>query len=226
MENENMGKQRVKDMTISPLEVLRAMQTGSITIAQAQQMFNGVIPIGDYKGVAALLNLDLLVKQPLVDAELKHILGIIDGREEDYDLQTLAVTAAEAIGTIHTGALTVPTGEVWFINNVQTTIPASGGANIITANWHCSLWTDRVAASALGQPFHAAALNFGVGGGAQLDEFSPPGPVWLLTNKQVALRAPAGTIFTVVFTNTGVVAAATVNCVFQLYGWIGKALVD
>ena len=128
--------------------------------------------------------------------------------------------------TTHVAALAVPAGEVWYIIFVLTTIPASGGANVIAANWYCSLWTDRIGTLGLGQPFHAAVINFGAGGGAQLDEFSPPGPVWLVTNKQVALRAPAGTVFTVIFTNLIAVAAATVNATFQLYGYIGKALVD
>ncbi len=137
----------------------------------------------------------------------------------------IKAVAAEAIGTAHVGTLTVPTGELWFVNNIQTTIPASGGANIITANWYCSLWTDRVGALGYGQAFHLAAINFGAGGGAQLDEFSPPGPVWALTNKQVALRLPAGTVLTVVFTNTVAVAAGAVNCLFQVFGWLGKNLV-
>ncbi len=213
-----MGKDRVKDKTISPLGIVQALMAGSITIAQAQQMYDGVLPIGDYKGVASILDLDLLVKQPLVDPEARHILGIIDGREEDYDLQTLGIVLGEVLATSHVASLTVPVGEVWFLNNVLTTTPAN-----VTANWYCSLWTDRVGALGHGQAFHAAVIPAST---AQLDEFSPPGPLWLLTNKQVPLRAPAGTVFTVVCTNTATPAPANVNCTFQLYGWIGKSLVD
>jgi len=212
-----MGKQTPVNKTISPLQVLQALQAGSITIAQAQQMFNGVMPIGDYKGVAAILDLDALVKQPLVDPEARHILGLLDGREEDYDLQTLVIAALEAAAISHMAQLTVPAGEVWFLNNVLTTTPAG-----VSANWYCSLWTDRVGALGYGQAFHAAAIAPGV---AQLDEFSPPGPLWLMTNKQYPLRAPAGTVFTVVSTNT-LAAVGAVNVTFQLYGWIGKSLVD
>lgn len=219
-----MGKQKmVVKSGVFPQQTITSLTPALVTGRAASDLGN--IPIGVYKGEAAFFDLDLMVNQPLVLAELVHVLGILDGREEDYDLQTLAITAAEAIGTAHMAQITVPSGQVWFVNNVLTTIPASGGANIITANWFCDLWTDRLGALGYGQSFHAAVLNFGVGGGAQLDEFSPPGPVWALTNKQVALRAPAGTIFTVIFTNTGVVAAATVAATFQLYGWIGKKLV-
>lgn len=219
-----MGERKLKDMTMRPLTTLTNLTPGMVTAGLNVNAL-GRLPLGNYKGAVAFWDLDLAVVQPLVYAEQLHILGIVDGREEDYDLQTLTITVAEAAGTAHIAQLAVPTGEVWFLNNILTTIAASGGANIITANWYCSIWTDRIGALGYGQPFHAAAFDFGVGGGAQLDEYSPPAPLWLVTNKQVPLRAPAGTIFTVVFTNTGVVAAATVNCTFQLYGWIGKTLV-
>lgn len=219
-----MSKKGVVDKSIRPATTLTSLTPAMVTSGQGYGLL-GNMPIGYYKGTAAFWDLDLQVNQPLVAAERRHILGLIDGREEDYDLQTLAVTLAEAIGTGHTAALVVPAGEVWFLNNVQTTIPASGGANVIGANWYCSLWTDRLGALGLGQAFHVAGFNFGAGGGVQLDEFSPAGPVWAVANKTVALRAPAGTIFTVIFTNAVAVAAATVNCTFQLFGWIGKTLV-
>ena len=225
---EPRSKQRVVDKTISPAEIVKAMMAGSITTAQAQAMYNGVIPIGDYKGIAAILNIDLLVKQPLVLAEQLHILGVLDGREEDYDRQTVTIPASAAALVSVAENLTVPTGEVWFLTAIESILPASGGANIITGNWHCSLWTDRAAVpSAFGQSFHAAAFNFGVGGGTQFDEFSPPAVWWVITNKPYPLRLPAGTVLTFVATNTGVAApAAAVNAVFNIHGYIGKSLVD
>lgn len=228
MEKE-MGRQRVVDKTVRPLTTLSSITpadaTGGVNINQL-----GNLPIGNYKGVPAFWDLDKAVNQPLILAEMHHILGIIAGREEDYDLQTLGIVAAEAIGTAHTANLTIPTGEVWFLNSVQTTIPASGGANIITANWYCSLWTDRVGALGFGQPFHAANMNTlpgdpGAAGGVWQDEFQPAGPVWQVTSKSVPLRLPAGTIITVQFINTTALAAAAVNATFQLFGWIGRTLV-
>ncbi len=227
-ENEEraMGKQAVVDKTIKPMSTTTLTNlTPALVTSGTPYTQLGTVPIGYYKGAAAFWDLDLGVNQPNVAAERLHQLGVLDGREEDYDLQTLAITLAEAIGTAHTATLTVPAGEVWFINSILTTIPASAGANVITANWWNSLWTDRVAAAAAGQPFHPVAFNFGVGGGAQQDEFSAPGPVWLITNKSVELRLPAGSILTCVFINTVAVAAATVAATFQVYGWIGKSLV-
>ncbi len=225
-----MGAQKPVPGGVSPLEVSPLQTLTSITPAQSTDGRAsgslGFLPIGNFKGNAAFLDLDKLANQPLVLAEQLNILGILDGREEDYDLQTLAVTLAEAIGTVHTGTLTVPAGEVWYVNAIATTIPASGGANIITANWRCSLWTDRLAASTAGQPFHAAAINFGVGGGTQWDEFGTIPILWAATNKPQALRLPAGSILTVTFINTTAAAAATVNCTFQVYGYVGKMLVS
>ena len=201
-------------------------QLAGLTVAQALQNRLGVYILGGYKGQTVFADLDKLVNQPLVWAEQQHILGILDGREEDYDLQTLATVLGEAIGTPHTAQLTVPSGQVWYVHAIETVIPASLGANIITANWRCNLWTDRAAIpSTNGQAFHAADLNFGVGGGTQWDEFGVIPLLWAATNKPVSLRLPGGAILTVTFTNTVAVAAAAVNCLFRIYGYVAKALV-
>lgn len=211
-----MGEQRLKDKSIKPEDVIKALMAGSITIAQAQAMYSGVIPVGDYKGVAAILDLDLLVKQPLVLAEQQHILGILNGGTANRDLSTLSIALGEAV-TAHVGQLTVPAGELWFINHVITIVPTNA-----TANWHCSLWTDPAATpSSYGQPFHIANIAAGV---TQWDEFNQVGNLWLANNKSVPLRAPAGTVFT--FILNSVTSPAAVSGTFQIYGWLGKLLVD
>jgi len=97
-----MGKDRVvlKDPTFEEAmeKVVKGLQAGSYTTAQIQQMFPGVIPMGDYKGYGALWDIDKAVKQPLVLAEQLHILGILDGREEDYDLQTIRIPTGSVAG--------------------------------------------------------------------------------------------------------------------------------
>ncbi|GAJ09193.1 unnamed protein product, partial [marine sediment metagenome] len=188
-----MGKQDVKEKTIDPI---KALQTGNMTTAQAQQMFNGVMPIGDYKGVASILDLDALVKQPLVLAEQKHILGILDGREADYDLSSISLAAGIA-GTFATGSLTVPLGEVWYISTVQLFHPSLGAGNQGGANWYCSLWTDRAATpSAFGQPFHSAAQVSLVNSNQTVtDDFWTDAPFLGIGHKDVMLRAPGGTVF-------------------------------
>lgn len=225
-----MGKDRVinKDPSFEEAmdKVVKGLQAGSYTVAQVQQMFPGSIPIGDYKGYGALWDIDKAVKQPLVLAEQLHILGILDGREEDYDLQTVTIPNASAANAQVSGSLTVPSGEVWYVNAIETVLPADAGGSP-TANWHCSLWTDRAATpSTYGQPFHAAAFNFGPGGGTQWDEFTSPANWWAATNKPMLLRLPAGTVITLVVTNAGAVATAQMDCTLQLFGFIGKPLVD
>lgn len=222
-----MGKQDLVNKAVSQQDIVKALMAGDITFAQAQAMYNGVIPIGDYKGAAAALDIDLLVKQPLVLVEQQHILGILDGREEDYDLQTLGIVLGEIPGTSHIAALTVPAGEVWYISTVEMDHPVTAGANGVSGNWYCSLWTDRIGALGYGQPFHTAAVGGGAGAALlQQDDFSIVGVAFDIASKSVMLRAPAGTVFTVVFTNLLANAAAAINCFFRLYGFVGKPLVD
>jgi len=197
--------------------------TPNQVISNASQA--GCIPVGNYKGSPAFWDLDKAVNQPLVLVEEKYILGILDGRTEDTDLQTQAVTLAEAIGTIHSATLTVPAGEVWFVNAIETVVPASGGANLITANWRCNLWTDLIGALAAGQNFHGADYSPGAGGGTDWAEFNPVTVILAVTNKPVALRLAAGTILTFTFINTVAVSAGTVNCISRVYGYKGKVLV-
>jgi len=225
-----MGKDRVftKDVTFKEAmdKVVQGLQAGTYTVAQIQAMFPGYIPLGDFKGYGALYDIDLQVKQPLVWAEQLHILGILDGRLEDHDLQTVTIPLAAAVGAIVTGELIVPSGEVWFINAVRMVSPADDGGSP-TMNWHCSLWTDPAATpSAFGQPFHAAAINFTPGGGTQWDEFGIPATVWDAGNKPMMLRLPAGTVITFVVTNTVAVATGAMACTLGLFGSIGKSLVD
>ena len=143
-----MGKNRVITKDISNQQavdkVIKALQAGSLTFAQVQAMGLGVLPMGDYKGYAANWDIDLAVKQPLVLAEQLNTLGILHGLKEDRDLQTIAIAAGSAIGTVGVEQTTVPAGEVWFINTIRTTLPALNGG-YPTFNWYCSLWTDPAA---------------------------------------------------------------------------------
>ena len=227
---ENMGKQKVVNKTIGPDEIVKAMMAGSITIAQAQSMYNGVIPIGDYKGIASILDIDLLVKQPLVNAELQHILGILDGREEGHDLVTLTtiVGATSPIGTVLTGTLTVPAGEVWFISAVETYVNCTGAANGLVGNWRCSLWPDRAATpDPAGQAFHPVAGLVAAAGATltTLDEFGPIATAWVITNKVPLLRLPAGAIITFTLVTTTAQVDVAAASTLKLNGSVGKPLV-
>jgi len=205
------------------------LQTGNMTTAQAQQMYNGVMPIGDYKGVASIFDLDALVKQPLVLAEQKHIMGILDGRLEGYDLVTVTIPAGIAGTTAPAGQLTVPIGEVWYISTVQLFHPSLGAGNQGGLNWYCSLWADQAAVpSPYGQPFHAAAQVSLVNSNQTVtDDFWTDAPFLGIGHKDVMLRAPGGTVFTSIFAvAAGVLAAVLAGCTMSLYGFVAKPLVD
>lgn len=224
---QNMGKQRVVDKAISPQQILQALQAGSITFAQAQQMFNGVIPIGDFRGIAAALDIDLLVKQPLVLAEQQHILGILDGRLEDYDKQTITIPKDAVKDSVVAETLTVPTGEVWFVTIIELAVPAESGGRP-AVNWHCDLWTDPAATpSDYGQPFHSDPLSDAAGAAEEwYDEFHPGAPFFAGTNFPMMLRLPAGTVLTLTAKCLNGAATTDLACTIKLYGFIGKSLVD
>jgi len=219
-----MGKDKIKDMGIRPLTTLTNLTPAMVTVGQAVGAL-GDLPIGVYKGAAAFFDLDKLANQPLVAAEQLHILGNLDGATEDYDLQTITVGAIVA-GTVVTETLTVPTGEVWYINGVVGTCVADLTGTIVY-NWRCSLFPD-AAGNVLGGVYHTNWLATPVGVAPLLgsDEFSAIATVFAIGNKPVLLRLPAGTTISGELMNAaGAAAATTVTGTFQLFGFIGRTLV-
>ncbi|MDD5703171.1 MAG: hypothetical protein PHU23_14125, partial [Dehalococcoidales bacterium] len=183
---KEVGRQKLVDKTIKPLEVGALQTVGPFTVTEALRQRLGVYLLGGYKGQTVFVDLDKLVNEPLVKAELEHILGILDGREEDYDLQTIIPAVGDPIGTAYAQTLTVPSGQVWYINAVRTILNTTGAAQGLVGNWRCSLWPDRSATpNEAGQSFHPAAGLVQAPGGTTtwLDEFGPIATVWEITNK-------------------------------------------
>lgn len=205
-------------MTIKPLTTLTNMTPAQV-IPNATTA--GVIPIGNYKGVPAFWDLDKANNQPLVLAEQLHILGNLDGATEDTDLQTITVGAIVA-GVVVTETLTVPAGEVWFINCVTGTCAADATGTVVY-NFRCSLFPDALA-NVLGGVYHTAWLATALG--PQLDEFGAIATVFGVGNKPVPLRLPAGTTISGQLMNAAGAAACTgVVGTMQLFGWRGRLLV-
>lgn len=205
-------------MEIKPLTSLTNL-TPSQVVQDARSA--GVIPVGNYKGSPAFWDLDKAVNQPLVLAESQHILGNIDGATEGTGLATITVGAVAA-GVVVTTTITVPAGQVWFINAVVGTCVADATGTIVY-NWRCSLFPD-AGGSALGGVFHTAWLATPLG--PQLDEFCAQSMVLGIGNKPTLLRLPAGTTISGQLMNAAGAAAATgVIGTMQLYGYVGKVLV-
>ncbi|GAI89105.1 unnamed protein product, partial [marine sediment metagenome] len=120
----------MKKLTDKTIDPIKALQAGNLTTAQAQQMYNGVLPIGDYKGVASILDLDKMVNQPLVLTEQQYISSILDGREEGYDRRTLTIPIDSPVAFGLSGSLTVPAGDLWYINAVQMYVPFDADAGV------------------------------------------------------------------------------------------------
>ena len=221
---EEMGKQRITDKTIIPLQALTNITPSDATGGRTAGSL-GMVPIAYYKGQAVFWDLNLAVNEPLVFAERQHILGILDGREEGYDLVTVNIPlgVATPVGTVYRGRLTVPAGQVWFITQVLTTLAAEAATP--TAFWRCSLWADRAAIpDADGQAFNAVAMTFALGP-VYWDDFFEGANVFLPnTNKPVALRLPAGSSITLQLITTVLGTAGSAHTL-QLFGYIGKALV-
>jgi len=220
-----MGRQKQVDKTVRPLTSLTNLTPATVTGGRAINQL-GNIPIGVYKGAAAFWDLDKAVNQPLVTAEQQHIMGILSGREAAYDLAQIAVVAADPIGTAHVGTITVPTGELWFVNAVEGFSPANGAGSQVGYNWYCSMWTDRVGALGHGQAFHGAEQVSAVNTAQTVtDDFHYVGAVWAVTNKPVMLRLPAGTVLTAIFSTRTAISTPAIACTFSVFGYIGKMLV-
>jgi len=226
-----VGQDRLVDnanKTIHPLAVPTSLSPLHVTNRVTSDL--GFLPIGVYKGQAAFWDLDKAVNQPLVEAEQQHILGILDGREADYDLLTLTtvVGATSPIGTVLTDTLTVPAGLVFFISGVLTNVNAVGAANGLVGNWRCSLWPSREdPAHSAGQSFHPAAGLIAAAGAltTTADEFGPWAPALALGNKVPLLRLPAGAKITFTVTTTTAQVNVATASTLQLFGTVGKLLV-
>lgn len=214
-----MGEQKLVDKTIKPMTTTLTSLTPALVTSGTHYSQLGILPVGYYKGGAAFWDLNLAVNEPNVAAEGLHILGNIDGAGVDGAI-TAVMPAAAALGAVVSGTITVPAGEVWFINGITSTC-AADATGTVTYNWRCSLFPDALG-NVLGGVYHTANLATALG--PQLDEFSYIGNVFAIGNKPVPLRLPAGATITAQLTVT-VLAITGVTATMQLYGWKGKPLV-
>ncbi|MDD4986517.1 MAG: hypothetical protein PHQ43_12205 [Dehalococcoidales bacterium] len=232
-----MSKQRVVNKTVSPAEIARALQTGVLTTAQAQALYSGVMPIGDYKGRAAILDIDKLVNQPLIWAEKQWTIDVVDSRD---GISTVVVPVGAGIGIAVPGAtvITVPAGQVWYLTAMGLYVhQAVGMTGTLVLNLLVSS-LPKVAVTGADKPYYDPVA---VGDGrerrfaiANADIIGAPEAARTrFTQFQagdelgVPLRAVGGDTFTIIATpDTAAVGVAPVTCDLTVYGRKAIALVS
>ena len=215
-----MGEKRIVDKTITQQDIIKALQAGNITFAQAQQMFTGVIPIGDYNGIAAALDVNKMVNEPLVQAEGLYALDKIDAR----DILTINFNVPDLIGVTRRARLgPVPAGEVWLINRLVLVSPAALVAEAIQVNFRVGTWAIPdlrvgVAIDADGRSYWPADQ-----GTVALNTYTVDLPAQGELGAE--LRMGAGAVITLVATLTGGNATGLLAATLTPFGRKGKLLV-
>lgn len=234
------------DKTVRPMTTVVNLSPGQ-AVASIPAGSLGNLPIGYYRGAPAFWDLDKAVVQPLVSAEREHILGNLDGRTLAYDRIPVTFTAAEAIALQRRARLTVPAGQVWYVQAVQL-YAAKDTTATFDVNFRCSLWPDIVAAGVTpdvdGQAYlgwdgvGTNAINiwnflFGVPpvttniGHGSTDALYLGNDIATPKTQPALLRLPAGAVLTAQVTvRTNVIVLATIDVTMSIYGFVGKALVN
>ncbi len=197
-----MGKQELVKKAIGPMEIVKALQSGSITIAQAQQMYNGVIPIGDNKGIAALYDIDKQVNQPLVIAEKEYSLDKLDARDI-ISAGPIPIGAVLASG-IFTATLSVPANELWILEQIVLACPVTAVAgetvsvNVRSSEWQIPDIRTGTTVNIAGRSYYATDLvATSAAAIATTTVFSA------VTELGKALRLPGGAVLTLVAWSSG-----------------------
>jgi len=184
--------------------------------AYAPPIIGGVIAGGWDKGEWRTLNLDTLVQLWRLSETIQPA-GKLDTR--NTITATLAATAV--IGDIATAVLTVPAGELWFIQALQVVSPAQTAAQgqIVTVNFRISSWPDDDGTSnAAGKLFWATAK-----GTVDVDtywaEFHDIAPLFDVENLRPSLRLVGGDKITLYATLTAVNCTAALAATLTPYGY-------
>lgn len=185
--------------------------------ATAPPIIGGVIVGGWDKGSWRTLNLDTLVQLWRL-SELAQPAGKLDTR----NIITATLAATAVIGDIATAVLTVPAGELWFIQELAIVSPAQTAAQgqIVTVNFRISSWADDdgVTPNAAGKLFWATAR-----GTVALDTYwvgcYEAAPLFDLENLRTPLRLGGGDKITLYAALTAVNCTAALSATITPYGY-------
>jgi len=183
--------------------------------AYAPPIIGGVIVGGWDSGDWRTLNLDTL-RQLWRLSEVMQPAGKLDTR--NTVTATLAATAV--VNDVANAELTVPAGELWFINYFHVMSPAQTAAEgqIVLVNFRISSWVDDDDSNAAGKLFWAAGRGT-VGVDNSYPGFYTSAPWLALENMDTPLRLVGGDKVTLYATLTGAVCSATLSATLTPYGF-------
>jgi hypothetical protein len=212
---ENMGRQKLADKTIMPLEAgPMPQQLSGLTVAQALQSRYGVYLLGGYKGATTFVDFDKLVNEPLALVEGIYALDRLDAR----DIITATFPINSPIGTVVTGQLVVPAGELWLLNRINLLRGLMGAGEIAQINFRISAWQfpdarGGATVNSNGRAYLAATLN-------ATDAVAIDADIDLPAQGEIGaeLRLKAGDIITLEVTLAGAIAAAARDVTLTPFG--------
>jgi len=216
----------MRETLINPMEEVdiqevKGAQQPAYTPLHALARREGFLTLGYFRGALAFIDLDKQIIQPLVLAERLHSLDRID----DRDKIEAKIASGAAVGSKASNKITVPTGEVWFINRIVVTRPAESGDGvgaIVQVNFCISTWKLRAEETALvegaGRKYWSANK-----GTAALDTYTVDLPAQGEIGEE--LRLVSGDTITLYAELTGASAGADLVASLTPYGRKGKFLV-
>jgi len=142
------------------------------------------------------------------------------GKLDTRNTVTATLAATAVIGDIATAVLTVPAGELWFIQALELTSPpqTAGGGQIVLVNWRISSWPDDDGSNAAGKLFWSIGR-----GTVALDtywcEFFAEAPLMSEENLSTPIRMIGGDKITLYATLTGANCTAALSATLTPFGY-------
>ena len=196
------------------------MRSPKLTVPQqvrayAPAIIGGVIVGGWDQGDWRTLNLNTLAQLWRL-SELIQPAGKLDAR----NIVTATLAATAVVNDVASATLTVPAGELWFVQSLRLISPAQTAAEgqIVLVNFRVSSWTDDDDSNAAGKLFWQAGRGT-VAVDTEWVEFFAGAPFMDEENLGTPLRLVGGGVITLYATLTGAAASAALAATLAPYGF-------